>query len=135
MICFRVIPICSEPGGARDATVGMARRAFLALLVAAFAGLAGAMPALADAVDDAKAAGLVGENPDGYLGAVPPSPPPEIVKLVTQTNAKRKKAYAEIAAQTGTTPEAVGAIAAQKLYAKSSPGTYLLGADGTWQQK
>ncbi len=135
MNCFRIIPTCSDPGKRREVGPRATRRVLLGLFFAGLVGMVGAAPALADAVDDAKAAGLVGENPDGYLGAVPPNPPADIVKLVTQTNAKRKEAYAEIAAQTGTTPEAVAAIAAQKLYAKAPPGTYLMGADGTWQQK
>jgi len=114
---------------------GRPRRAVLALLLTGAFVFVGAAPALADAVDDAKAAGLVGEKPDGYLGAVPANPPANIAKLVADTNAKRRQAYADIAAQTGTTVEAVAAIAAQKLYAKAAPGTYLMGADGTWQRK
>lgn len=135
MICFRKIPTSSDPYAARAACRAMPRRVALSLLLAAPFAFAGSLPVLADSVDEAKAAGLVGEKPDGYLGAVSPNPPPNIAKLVADTNAKRRQAYADIAAQNGTTVEAVAAIAAQKLYAKAAPGTYLMGADGTWQRK
>ena len=111
------------------------RRLFLGLLLVSI--LAGTAPriAVADPVDDAKAAGLIGEQPDGYLGVVAADAPADVVTLVKRTNAKRQAAYTQIAASTGSTAEAVGQIAAQKLYAKAAPGTYLQAPDGTWAQK
>ena len=46
----------------------------------------------ADALDDARAAGLVGERPDGYVDAVAPNPPANIQQLITEINAQRRQA-------------------------------------------
>lgn len=91
-------------------------------------------PAFAGALDDAKAAGLVGETPTGYVAAVEGSPAPDIAALVETINAKRQAAYAQIATETGTTIEAVAAVTAEKLYRESPPGEYLL-VDGQWVQR
>ena len=103
----------------------------LIALVAIVAGLAVATPAAADPLDDAKAAGLVGEQPDGYLGLVRPDAPASVAALVADINAKRGTHYAEIAAGTASTVDLVGAVVAQKLYKEAPPGHYLL-VNGQW---
>ncbi len=86
-------------------------------------------------LDDAKAAGLVGERPDGYVAAVQPNPPPDIAALVRQINAKRQAAYVDIAAKDGVPVEQVGALTAEKIRAQARAGEYFLTPDGSWAQK
>ena len=83
----------------------------------------------------AKAAGQVGERPDGYIGAVSPNPTAATQKLVADVNAKRKLQYQQIAANSGTTLENVAALAGAKLVERTPPGEYVLGVDVRWQKK
>jgi uncharacterized protein YdbL (DUF1318 family) len=94
-----------------------------------------ALPAAAQSLDEAKAAGQVGERIDGYVGVVDASTPGDVRAMVDQVNAERRQKYAEIAAERGTSVEAVAQIAGQKLIARAPGGQYVLGADGEWRQK
>ena len=96
---------------------------------------AGAPSARADELDSAKAAGQVGERPDGYLGVVATGAPPAVTQLVTDLNARRKAKYAEIAKQNGTAVDAVAALMGQKLIERTPPGQFAMGADGRWIRK
>jgi uncharacterized protein YdbL (DUF1318 family) len=96
---------------------------------------AGAPSARADGLDAAKAAGQVGERPDGYLGVVTAGAPPAVVQLVADVNAKRKVRYAEIAQQNGTAVDAVAALAGAKLIERTPPGQFVMGADGRWVKR
>ena len=91
--------------------------------------------AQAGALEDAKAAGLVGERIDGYLGVVDSGAPASVKSLVDQINAERQAKYAEIAAKQGAPVEAVAQIAGKKLIERASSGEYVMGADGSWRQK
>jgi uncharacterized protein len=93
------------------------------------------LPAAAQSLDEAKAAGQVGERIDGYVGVVDASTPGDVRAMVDQVNAERRQKYAEIAAERGTSVEAVAQIAGQKLIARAPGGQYVLGADGEWRQK
>jgi uncharacterized protein len=97
--------------------------------------LCAALPAAAQSLDQAKAAGQVGERIDGYVGVVDASTPGDVRAMVDQVNAERRQKYAEIAAERGTSVEAVAQIAGQKLIARAPGGQYVLGADGEWRQK
>ena len=98
--------------------------------------LAVALPAVAaDSLDQAKAAGQVGERPDGYLGLVVSPAPDEIRALVDRVNTERAQRYAEIAVQRGTTPAAVAALAGEKLVARTPPGQYYLDPAGNWVER
>jgi len=97
--------------------------------------VAGAPSARADELDSAKAAGQVGERPDGYLGVVSPSAQPAAKQLVEDVNAKRKAKYAEIAKQNGTAVDAVAALMGAKLIERTPAGQYVMGADGRWLKK
>src|SRR5262249_21665504 len=83
-------------------------------------------------LDDAKAAGLVGERPDGYLAAVQPNPPPDIAALVKEVNAKRRAAYEDIAAKENVPVDQVGAVTAEKIKQQAPAGEYFLNPDGSW---
>ncbi len=93
-----------------------------------------AAPAMADALDDARAAGLVGERPDGFIAPVSPSPPANIASLVQSVNAQRLAKYQQISAEKGVPAEQVGALTAEKIISKLKPGWYYMDSSGNWVQ-
>jgi hypothetical protein len=97
--------------------------------------LAIAAPAFADALDDARAAGQIGERPDGLVAVVNPNAPANIKSLVQATNAKRLAKYQQIGNEKGVPPEQVGAIAGEKIIGNLQPGWYYMNASGVWTQK
>lgn len=94
-----------------------------------------ARPALALTLDEAKAQGLVGERPDGFVGIVVTNPPPELRALVGEVNDKRRAAYEEIARKNGVPVDAVAALAGRKLIEKTPPGQWIMDAQGNWMRK
>jgi uncharacterized protein YdbL (DUF1318 family) len=111
------------------------RRAFAALALAVTLAVSAAMPGLAAPLDDAKAAKLIGERPDGYVAAVKPNPTPDISRLVQQINDKRRAAYQDIATKTNTPVAQVGAVTAEKIRAQARPGELFMDAGGNWAPK
>ncbi|MBW8816447.1 MAG: YdbL family protein [Caulobacterales bacterium] len=116
-------------------------RHHLSLAAAVLAALAVA-PAAAvamdakSAVDAAKAAGVVGEQADGYLGFVKASADPALKAAVAEINAGRADLYRQAAAKNGVTPEAAGASAFNTIVqAKLKPGEYYKPAGGGWTRK
>ena len=105
--------------------------AFLAILLTAVC----ASPVYAGELEDAKAAGFLGEQPNGYLGVVKNSAPANIVKLAEEINLKRRAKYREIAAKNQTNLSAVEAVVGQKLIQRANPGEYILTPSGQWRQK
>lgn len=89
--------------------------------------------AKAGPLDDAKASGLIGEQVDGYVGAV--GDQKSVQALIDTTNAKRKAKYAEIAAKRGAPVDAVAKIAGKKLIERSAAGHYVRDANGQWVKK
>jgi uncharacterized protein len=87
--------------------IGAAVMASLVLPAAAVAQSAAAKAT----VDRAKAAGVVGEQSDGFLGLVTAAADPAIKAAVAEINAGRAQLYREAAAKTGATPDAAGAAA------------------------
>ncbi|MEQ9143556.1 MAG: YdbL family protein [Parvibaculaceae bacterium] len=95
-----------------------------------------APPASADPLDDAKAAGLVGERLDGYLGIVRPSAGADVQRLVQDINLRRRDSYRAIAEQTaGSTLSDVEILAGAKLIARTPAGQYVQNAAGEWVRK
>lgn len=92
-------------------------------------------PAMADALDDARAAGLVGERPDGLVAPVSGSAPANVMSLVQSVNAQRMEKYQQISSQKGVPVEQVGAIAGEKIISKLKPGYYYMDSSGSWVQK
>ncbi len=105
----------------------------VAIVVLSLGLLAG--PALAASLDEAKAAGQVGEKIDGFLGVVDANPSADLRAMVDRINAERLAKYAEIAKKQGTPTDAVAKIAGQKLIERTPKGQYVLGADGQWRKK
>lgn len=94
-----------------------------------------AAPAMADALDDARAAGQIGERPDGYVAAVNPGAPANIQSLVQSVNAQRMEKYQQISNEKGVPIEQIGAITAEKIIGKLKPGWYYMDASGNWVKK
>lgn len=83
----------------------------------------------------AKAAGQVGEQPDGYLGLVDESAPEQIKKMVIDTNERRKARYTEVSKKRGSSVESVEQMAGEKFAKRAKPGELLRAPDGTWTKK
>jgi uncharacterized protein YdbL (DUF1318 family) len=92
-------------------------------------------PAMADALDDARAAGLVGERPDGLVAPVSSNAPANVLSLVQSVNAQRMEKYQQISAQKGVPVEQVGAIAGEKIIAKLKAGYKYMDSSGNWVTK
>jgi uncharacterized protein YdbL (DUF1318 family) len=96
-------------------------------------GTAVAFSAFALSLDEAKAKGLVGERPNGYLGSVNPSNA-ESQSLIEDVNRKRKQAYEEIAKRNRTDIRAVETLAGEKAIQNTAPGNFIEGPGG-WMKK
>ncbi len=80
----------------------------------------------------AKAQGLVGEQPNGYLGVVQSNADSEaVVKLI---NDARRAEYSRMAKQNNIAVADVEAIAGQKAIERTASGHFVL-VDGKWIQK
>lgn len=111
----------------------IARRLLLAL--ALLLPVALAMPAYAnDALDAAKAAGQVGERPDGMLGIVGASTP-TLEALVKDVNARRLEVFRGIAVKNGQSLAAVQAVSGEEFIARTPRGQYIMDAGGKWIKK
>lgn len=107
-----------------------------AILTVALAVVAGApsMAGAQDALAAAKAAGQIGERPDGLVGAVPGAPA-AAEQLAQQVNAQRLARYRDIARSNGTSPDAVQAIAGQQLVERTPAGQFVMTGSGRWVRK
>jgi uncharacterized protein YdbL (DUF1318 family) len=87
-------------------------------------------------VASARAAGIVGEQGDGYLGFAK-TPPADVKAAVDATNIKRRAIYTEIAAKPGsvaTVQEVAAARGCEQLAKRVAPGEpYRISANGGWQ--
>ena len=82
----------------------------------------------------AKAQGLVGERPDGFLGAVKPGDS-AVAALIKDINAQRLDHYKAIAVKRGTSVIAVEQYVGQKLISRAQPGEYVMTPGGQWVRK
>ncbi|WP_339136755.1 MAG: YdbL family protein [Candidatus Electrothrix sp. GW3-4] len=89
-------------------------------------------PVFALDLQAAKAQGLVGETPTGYLDVVKASP--DAQQLIKDINAKRKAHYQQIAKKNKTPLSAVEKLAGQKAMEKTPAGQYVK-VGGKWQKK
>jgi uncharacterized protein YdbL (DUF1318 family) len=103
--------------------------AALALTCTGGAALAQRDPAYAAA----RAAGQVGEQPDGYLGIVGAATP-ELRALVNNINIQRKAAYTR-GAQEGATVEQFAFVSGCNLIAQTKPGEMYRTPAGAWKQR
>lgn len=90
-------------------------------------------PSWAVDLEQAKAQGLVGEQSDGYLGAIRRSP--EVNALIASINAQRRAKYLEIAARNGAPLDVVEALAGKTAIDKTAAGRYIRMPGGQWLKK
>lgn len=86
-------------------------------------------------LDEAKTQGLVGEQPNGYLGLVSPGASAEAPALVNDINQKRRQTYEDIARRNGTNLQAVEMLAGQTAIDKTRPGHFIQLQSGQWVKK
>ena len=82
----------------------------------------------------ARAAGEVGEQPDGYLGLVGGGSG-ELRALVNAINIQRKAAYTQKAQATGATVEQLAFTSGCNLIAQTRPGEKYRAPDGSWKTR
>jgi uncharacterized protein YdbL (DUF1318 family) len=110
----------------------MRSRTRIGVLIAAV--LAVGLPAAALDLDAAKARGLLGERPDGYVEVVDAGASPDVRALAQDVNAKRRVAYEKVARQNGAPVADVAKIAGKKLIDNAPSGAYVK-LDGKWVRK
>ena len=86
-------------------------------------------------LDEAKHQGLVGEQPNGYLGIVGASPAQDIQGLVTNINLQRREKYREIAERINPALQAVEVLAGKTAISKTQPGHFIQLPSGQWVKK
>ncbi|WP_453977003.1 DUF1318 domain-containing protein [Brevundimonas sp. Marseille-Q4549] len=116
------------------------RKLFVVGAAIAALGVAGAAVAQTSAqkalIDQAKAAGTVGEQADGYLGFRNSTSDSALRAAVDATNAGRRAAYARSAADAGTTADVAGArMFESQLLPRISSGQWYRNAQGQWVQR
>ena len=108
------------------------------LRLLALAGLsllaASAAPAQTPAVDQAKAAGQVGERYDGYLGLVT-NVPAAVRSQVSAINVRRRTIYSNFAATHRVSPQEVGITAGCQLLGRVGIGEAYLLPDNVWRRR
>ncbi|HEX8384008.1 MAG TPA: YdbL family protein [Sphingomonas sp.] len=106
--------------------------------VLATVGAAGAVWAQRDpAYAAARAAGQVGEQPDGYLGVVGGGGggDAELRALVSKINIQRKSAYTQRAGESGATVEQFAFTSGCNLIAQTAPGEKYQTPGGAWRTR
>ncbi|MCC7394656.1 MAG: YdbL family protein [Sphingomonadaceae bacterium] len=94
-------------------------------------------PAMAQrdpAYQAARAAGQVGEMPDGYLGIVS-GRTAALQAMVDDLNLRRRSAYTERARSASSTVEQMAFVAGCNLIAQTAPGEKYMGPDGAWHTR
>lgn len=110
------------------------KRILIALCAGALAAVSTAAIAQRDpAYQSARQNGLVGEQPDGYLGIVGAATP-ELRALVNNINIQRKAKYTESAAA-GATVEQFAFTSGCNLILKTQPGEKYLTPAGVWKTR
>lgn len=82
----------------------------------------------------ARAAGTIGEKPDGYL-AVVGSASPAVQAIVDDLNIRRRQEYTRQAAATGATVEQFAFTTGCNLILRTVPGEKYQAPDGSWQTR
>ncbi len=117
--------------------------AALAALTVTAAGTAGysvfhATPAYAASakavVDQAVAAGRIGERIDGYL-AIVSNASDEERRAMNEINIGRKSVYTDLAEKKGVSVEVISRLSGEKQIAKAAPGSMIMNDSGQWSKK
>jgi len=86
-------------------------------------------------LQQAKSAGWVGEQIDGYVGLVRGDAPPEVRQLVNSVNDQRRQHYRRIANEQGIEVRQVELLAAEKAIEKTPAGQHVQNTSGSWVRK
>ncbi|MDE2404000.1 MAG: YdbL family protein [Sphingomonadales bacterium] len=109
-----------------------------ALTLAVAFGVGGSGGAAAQGRDPAyaaaRAAGQVGEKPDGYIGVVGGGSP-ELRRIAEDINIKRRAVYAERAQAQHATVEQYAFTSGCRLIEQTEPGEKYMAPDGSWQTR
>lgn len=81
----------------------------------------------------ARAAGQIGEQPDGYLGVV--SGGADVRAIVSNINIQRKAAYTQKAQASGATVEQLAFTSGCNLIAQTRAGEKYRAPDGSWETR
>jgi len=99
------------------------------------AGLTGGAMAQDAFLDQARAAGEIGEQADGYVGAVKGASG-DLKARIDQINIKRKAAYTQLAEKRGVSVNEVAAATACELFqSRVGPGQFYRTESGQWVQR
>ncbi|MBB5715881.1 YdbL family protein [Sphingomonas aerophila] len=112
----------------------MTKALTLSLLSAALVLSAPAVAQRDPAYAAARAAGQVGEQPDGYLGIVGAADA-NLRALVSNINIQRKAAYTAKAQASGATVEQMAFTSGCNLIGQTSGGEKYKGPDGVWHTR
>ncbi len=93
------------------------------------------LPSWGLTLEEAKTQGVVGEQPNGYLGVVQPGVSAEVQTLVNDVNQKRRQMYEEIARQNSTKLDAVEMLAGKTAIDNTKPGNFIRSSSGQWVKK
>ena len=93
------------------------------------------LPSWGLTLEEAKTQGVVGEQPNGYLGVVQPGASAEVQALVNDVNQKRRHMYEDIARRNSTKLEAVEMLAGKTAIDNTRPGNFIRSSSGQWVKK
>jgi hypothetical protein len=91
--------------------------------------------AFAQSLHEAKAAGLVGERNDGYVGYVVTPPSDKTKALVKEVNNKRKTKFTQTAKNNNLKTEQVAFRFYQRAVEATDPGQFYQDKTGKWVKK
>ena len=87
-------------------------------------------------IEAAKAAGVVGERIDGYIGLVDDGAvDASLMRRINEINARRRAAYDELAQQAGATTAQVARLTGEKQVERVPVGHYYMDETGAWVRK
>ena len=93
------------------------------------------LPSWGLTLEEAKTQGVVGEQPNGYLGVVQPGASAEVQALVNDVNQKRRHMYEDIARRNSTRLDAVEMLAGKTAIDNTRPGNFVRSPSGQWVKK
>jgi uncharacterized protein YdbL (DUF1318 family) len=93
------------------------------------------LPSWGLTLEEAKTQGVVGEQPNGYLGVVQPGASAEVQALVNDVNQKRRHMYEDIARRNSTKLDAVEMLAGKTAIDNTRPGNFIRSPSGQWVKK
>ena len=93
------------------------------------------LPSWGLTLEEAKTQGMVGEQPNGYLGIVQPGASAEVQALVNDVNQKRRQTYEDISRRNATKLEAVEMLAGKTAIDNTKPGNFIQCPSGQWVKK